>query len=73
MRPESRGHVRIKSADPRQPPIYKPDPQIGVDFRSFEDFRRNVESSLKPLGPLDSPKRTESSGSTRKFVIEDSR
>jgi len=45
-------------ADPRQPPIYKPDPQIGVDFRSFEDFRRNVESSLAPLGPLDSPKRT---------------
>lgn len=44
--------------DPRQPPIYKPDPQIGVDFRSFEDFSRHVGNSLTRLGPLDMPKRT---------------
>jgi hypothetical protein len=45
-------------ADPRQSPIYKPDPQIGVDFRSFEDFSRQVASSLNRLGPLDMPKRS---------------
>jgi hypothetical protein len=44
--------------DPRQPPIYKPDPQIGVDFRSFEDFRRHAEAPLNRLGPLDMSKRT---------------
>jgi hypothetical protein len=51
--------IRIAfGADPRQPPIYKPDPQIGVDYRSFEDFSRNVANSLKRLGPLDMPKPT---------------
>ena len=45
-------------ADRGRPPIYKPDPQIGVDFRSFEDFSRHVGISLSRLGPLDMPKRT---------------
>ena len=44
--------------DARQPRIYRPDPQIGADFRSFEDFRKYNAPILDKLGPLDLKKPT---------------
>lgn len=38
--------------------IYKPDPELGADFRSYEDFRALNSPHLNRLGPLDSPKPT---------------
>lgn len=40
------------------PGAYRSDPQIGADFRSFEEFRRLNAASLSRLGPLDSAKST---------------
>lgn len=44
--------------DARQPRIYKPDPQIGADFKSYEGFRALNAHMLDRLGPLDMPKPT---------------
>ncbi len=38
--------------------IYKPDPDIGADYRSYEDFRALHADVLRALGPLDSPQPT---------------
>jgi hypothetical protein len=44
--------------DAQQPRIYRPDPQIGADFRSFDDFRKFNAAILDKLGPLDLKKPT---------------
>ena len=38
--------------------IYRPDPILGADYRSFEDFRRDYAARLGKLGPLDSAQPT---------------
>ncbi len=35
--------------------VYCADPEIGADYRSFEDFQAGVEPMIKELGPLTSP------------------
>ncbi len=44
--------------DAKQPRAYRPDPQIGADFRSYDDFRKLNAPILERLGPLDSSKPT---------------
>ncbi len=43
---------------PAEKGIYKPDPQLGVDYRSYDDFRTEFAVRLAELGPLESPKPT---------------
>ena len=48
--------VRAKLGDvPSGGGIYKPDPVLGADYRSYEDFRAENAGRLKQLGALDSP------------------
>jgi hypothetical protein len=44
--------------DAKQPRAYRADPQIGADFRSYEDFRKLNAPNLHRQGALDSPKPT---------------
>jgi len=44
--------------DPTQERIYKPDPELGADYRSFDDYRALNAFHLGRLGPLDQPKPT---------------
>jgi hypothetical protein len=44
--------------DATQPRAYRPDPQIGADFRSYDDFRKLNAAMLERLGPLVSSKPT---------------
>ena len=34
---------------------YRPDPELGADYRSYEDFRADNAARLAELGPLDGP------------------
>ena len=43
---------------PAQQGIYRPDPEIGADFRSYNDFRAVNAAWLAKLGPLDLAKPT---------------
>jgi hypothetical protein len=38
--------------------IYRPDPQLGADYRSFEELRKENAARLAELGPLDAPRPT---------------
>src|SRR5262245_54989454 len=35
--------------------IYRPDPELGADYQSYEDFRADNATRLAELGPLDAP------------------
>jgi choline dehydrogenase len=54
MRPKSRGHVRVKSSDPKQPPSilfnYLSDPADREDFRAGVRLTREIlaQSAMKP-------------------------
>lgn len=50
--PDIRQHF---GAGPAQAGIYKPDPELGVDYRSYEDFRADNAARLAALGALDAP------------------
>jgi hypothetical protein len=44
--------------NPTQERLYKPDPELGADFRSYDDFRALNAAWLRQLGPLDLAKPT---------------